>query len=388
MTPYVWHVQIQVCEAECGINKILLYALDPTHLFPIWCWCMGARQQALSFSALGRSLKRICAGWCQSPPAPPPLPVALQMMPITSSSTSAAGGSWSPAPSLTFFLRTSRGFLSFTFIPATSWYPQQHPVPPASCVLLWHALSQSVSLLLACTSEAYCWLVELLCLLHACTIPSLLYVFDASSIVWSLDIPIYMRFNCSTPGAVEMADWWFKDGWRQWLKEGYSLQHSNGVLLFYTSVTSPPKFVVLLVLDKFVIRTIKPSIGLFDCQYLNRSKISLEISMLEPDLVHASLKNQRDARKHVQHQFRWAQVISCDDDCDLREKHRHKFLIARLPTELISMSWVSKSVTISRCMCAHSDELEEGTLKEHSVQSCLGWRLVQMDNILCSAGRS
>jgi len=167
-----------------------------------------------------------------------------------------------------------------------------------------------------------------------------------------------------------------------------TLQHSNGVLLFYTSITSPPKFVVLLVLDKFVIRTIKPSIGLFDCQYLNRSKISLEISMLEPDLVHASLKNQRDARKHVQHQFRWAQVISCDDDCDLREKHRHKFLIARLPTELISMSWVSKSVTISRCMCAHSDELEEGTLKEHSVQSCLGWRLVQMDNILCSAGRS
>ena len=32
------------------------------------------------------------------------------------------------------------------------------------------------------------------------------------------------------------------------LKE-VTLQHSNGVLLFYTSITSPPKFVVLLVLD-------------------------------------------------------------------------------------------------------------------------------------------
>ena len=65
-------------------------------------------------------------------------------------------------------------------------------------------------------------------------ISHLVYDFDASSIVWSFD-------------TIEMADW-FKDGWRRWLKE-VTLQHSNGVLLFYTSITSPPKFVVLLVLD-------------------------------------------------------------------------------------------------------------------------------------------
>jgi len=29
---------------------------------------------------------------------------------------------------------------------------------------------------------------------------------------------------------------------------------------------------------------------------------------------------------------------------------------------------------------ADSDELEDGILKEHSVQRCLGWRLVQMPN--------
>ena len=98
------------------------------------------------------------------------------------------------------------------------------------------------SVLLTCW--ALCW-----SLLHVRTIPSLRYGFDASSIVWSLDIPLYMRFNCSTPGAVEMADWWLKDGWHRWLKEGHSLQHSTGELLFYTSVTPPPKFVVLLALD-------------------------------------------------------------------------------------------------------------------------------------------
>ena len=60
--------------------------------------------------ALGRSLKRILC----------------RMMPITSSSTSsaAAGGSCSPQPAFTFFFRsTSRGFLSVTLVPASSWYP-------------------------------------------------------------------------------------------------------------------------------------------------------------------------------------------------------------------------------------------------------------------------
>ena len=62
--------------------------------------------------ALGRSLKRILC----------------RMMPITSNSTS--GGSCSPQSAFVFFFRsTSRGFLSVTFVPASSWYPHSEGVP-------------------------------------------------------------------------------------------------------------------------------------------------------------------------------------------------------------------------------------------------------------------
>jgi len=254
--------------------------------------------------------------------------------------------------------------------------------------LLWHALSQSVSLLLACTSEAYCRLAELLF--------DLSYMRAQSWLVFQnpwpmsqrernsyLSLSLYMRFNCSTPGAVEMADWWFKDGWRQWLKEGYSLQHSNGVLLFYTSVTSrhhPQNlsyFSCLISHQNYILNqalaylTVSILIG---ARFLGKFLCLNLICSMHPWTTREMQENL------VQPLVRWAQVISCDDDRDLREKHRHKFLI--------SMSWLSKTVRISRCVYPHSDELEEGILKEHSVQSCLGWRLVQMDNIFCSVGRS
>jgi len=129
---------------------------------------------------------------------------------------------------------------SFYFI---SWCNTTTSSTSGFSSFLWHALSQSVSLLLACTSEAYCRLAKLLF--------DLSYMRAQSWLVFQnpwpmsqrernsyLSLSLYMRFNCSTPGAVEMADWWLKDGWHRWLKEGHSLQHSNGVLLFYTSVTS------------------------------------------------------------------------------------------------------------------------------------------------------
>jgi len=148
--------------------------------------------------------------------------------------------------------------------------------------------------------------------------------FETLSIVWSLDTPVYMHFNCSTPGAVEMADRWL-DGavelkkvtlFNIQLRSCYSTHqehHPQNLSFFWRSM---------------VIRIIKPSTGLFNFQNLNRSKFSLQISMFPPDLVHASLKNQGDARNLVQPQVRWAQVNSCDDDCDLRKKHQHKFLIS------------------------------------------------------------
>jgi len=198
-----------------------------------------------------------------------------------------------------------------------------------------------------------------------------------------LSLSLYMRFNCSTPGAVEMADWWLKDGWHRWLKEGHSLQHSNGELPFYTSVTSrhhPQNlsyFSCLISHQNYILNqalaylTVSILIG---ARFLGKFLCLNLICSMHPWTTREMQENL------VQPLVRWAQVISCDDDRDLREKHRHKFLI--------SMSWLSKTVRISRCVYPHSDELEEGILKEHSVQSCLGWRLVQMDNIFCSVGRS
>ena len=84
------------------INKIQNYLL----LLRSGEWSGEKSSGLLEMRALGRSLKRILC----------------RMMPITSSSTS--GGSCSPQPAFVFvFLSTSRGFLSVTFVPASSWYP-------------------------------------------------------------------------------------------------------------------------------------------------------------------------------------------------------------------------------------------------------------------------
>jgi len=95
-------------------------------------------------------------------------------------------------------------------------------------------------------------------------ISHLVYDFDASSIVWSFD-------------AIEMADWWFKDGWRRWLKGGHSSTFKWGVAILHINNITPK--ICRTSRAWLVIRIIKLSTGLFDCQFLNRSKVSLEISM-------------------------------------------------------------------------------------------------------------